>query len=119
MTYVEVEQMVSAIGYPYAYYQFTKQTAQPPPFICFYYGSDNDLMADNKNYQKVANLTIELYTETKDFTAEAAVEAALDNAGLPYRREETAIDSERLYLCAFYTSVLITGEEQNGNNEQS
>ena len=117
MTYMEIEQMIAGIKYPYAYYQFTKKTAQPPPFICFYYETDDDLKADNKNYQKIANLVIELYTDTKDFTAEAAVEAALDAAELPYRREETAIESERLYLCAFYTAVVITEEVQNGNNQ--
>ena len=108
MTYTEVKQMIKSIGFPYAYYQFTEATAQPPPFICYFFGSDDDLIADNKNYQKIANLIIELYTDTKDFEAEAAVEAALDGAELPYRREESAIDSERLYLCVFYTSVYIT-----------
>ena len=108
MTYTDIKNMIAGIGVPYAYYQFTEATAQPPPFICFYFGYDDDLMADDTNYQKIANLTVELYTEQKDFEMETAVETALNNAGLPYRREETAIDSERLYLCAFYTSVYIT-----------
>lgn len=111
MTYQEVTSMIEGIGLPYAYYQFTKQTAQPPPFICFYFDRDDDLMADNINYQKIASLTVELYTETKDFKCEQAVETALNNAGLAYGREETPIDSERLYLCTFFTTVVITEEE--------
>lgn len=116
MTYKDVTTMIERIGYPSAYYQFTKQTAQPPPFICYYFDSDDDLLADNINYQKIANLTIELYTDAKDFTAEQAVETALNNAGLAYGREEVSIDSERLYLCTFNTTVVITEEEINGNN---
>lgn len=116
MTYEDVKTMIASIGLPYAYYQFTKQTAQPPPFICFYYAVDDDLMADDTNYQKVADLRIELYTETKDFTQEQAVEAVLNGAGLAYGREEMSIDSERLYLCTFYTTVIITEEETNGND---
>lgn len=119
MTYKDVNTLIASIGLPYAYYQFTKDTAQPPPFICFYFSGDDDLMADNINYQKIANLTIELYTETKDFTQEQAVKTVLNGAELAYGREEAAIDSERLYLCVFTTTVYITEEENNGNNEQS
>lgn len=116
MTYTDVKTMIAGIGIPYAYYQFTKNTAQPPPFICFYFTADDDLMADNTNYQKISELVVELYTEQKDFTQEQAVESALNGAGLAYRREEAAIASERLYLCSFYTTVVITEEETNGNN---
>jgi hypothetical protein len=73
-------------------------------------------MADDTNYQKVTDLRIELYTETKDFQQEQVVESALNGAGLAYRREELPIDSERLYLCTFYTTVIITEEETNGND---
>ena len=116
MTYKDVKTMIEGIGVPCAYYQFTKKTAQPPPFICFYFDSDDDLFADDTNYQKIVSLTIELYTETQDFSMEQAVESALNGTGLAYGREETAIDSERLYLCTFYTTVIITEEETNGND---
>lgn len=116
MTYKNVNTLIASIGLPYAYYQFTKDTAQSPPFICFYFNGDDDLMADDINYQKISSLTIELYTETKDFTQEQAVEAVLNGAGLAYGREEMSIDSERLYLCVFTTTVIITEEETNGND---
>ncbi len=110
MTYKDIKTLIESIGFPYAYYQFTQQTAQPPPFICYYFDRDDDLVADNTNYQKIANLTIELYTDAKDFTKEQAVESVLNGAGLVYGREETFIDSERLYLCSFTTTVYITEE---------
>ena len=67
MTYKEVSTMVKSIGLPYAYYQFPEGTAEAPPFICFYWSEDNDLKADNINYQKIERLNIELYTDNKDF----------------------------------------------------
>lgn len=111
MTYQDVKDMIAGFGLPCAYYQFTKQTAQPPPFICFYFSDDADLVADDTNYQKIANLTIELYTETKDFETEGQIESALNEAGFVYRRDETAIDSEQMYMVAFYTSVVITEDD--------
>ena len=102
--------MLSRIGVPIAYYQFTRRTAQPPPFICYYYERSDDEIADNKNYQRIRPLVVELYTETKDFDMEQRVEAALNAAELVFEREEAAINSERLYLCSFYTTVVITEE---------
>ena len=84
MTYKEVYQMVSTIPMtadsyiPAAYYMFpeddTNNPAPPPPFLVYYYSGSDDLDADNANYQRIRPITIELYTETKDFALEAAVE---------------------------------------------
>ena len=99
--------MIAGIGIPYAYYQFPKATAEPPPFICFYYPGSADFMADNINYAKINELTIELYTNEKDFDLEAQVEAALTAHDLPYTREETWLDSERMNMVVYTTEVFI------------
>ena len=67
MTYKEIATMVSSIGLPYAYYQFPEGTGQALPFVVFFYSEINDLYADETNYQRIAKLNIELYTEEKDF----------------------------------------------------
>ena len=110
MTYQEVATMVASIGVPYAYYQFPEGTAQPTPFVCFYFDNSDDLVADNTNYQRIRPLVIELYTDNKDFAAEENVETALNSAGLVYSRSETFIDSERLYEVIFSTEIVITDE---------
>lgn len=107
MTYTEVAQMIAGTGLANAYYQFTEKTAQPPPFICFYYTDSADLAADDTNYVKVRPLAIELYTDSKDFDLEAVVENALNANGLVYEREETPLDSERMYMVVFRTTVII------------
>lgn len=110
MTYKQIAKMIKDIGIPFAYYQFDEDTGIAPPFICYFYEGNDDMHADDSNYQKIENLDIELYTRQKDFTLEASIESALKNAGLVYSREETSIDDEKLYEVIFYTSVLIMEE---------
>ena len=108
MTYTQIAQMIGSVGLPFAYYQFPEDTGQAPPFICFFYPESRDMYADNSNYQKIEHLVVELYTDNKDFTAEAAVEAALREAGLTWTRSETWLDSERMQEVIYETDVIIT-----------
>lgn len=110
MTYKEIAQMIDSVGVPYAYYQFPEGTGQEPPFICFYYPNNNDFVADGENYVKVVQLVIELYTDNKDFSLEASLEVALAEHDLVFTREETYIDSERMYLETYYTEVIINAD---------
>lgn len=110
MTFKEVAEMIESIGFPYAYYQFPEGEASDPPFICYFYEQNNDMYADDQNYQKIETLIIELYTETKDFDSESAVETVLASNGLTWSREETPIDSERLYEVIYSLDVIITEE---------
>lgn len=111
MTYKEIAQLIDGIGYPYAYYQFEQETAKEPPFICFYYPGRDDMLADDTNYAQITELTIELYTDNKDFAAEAAVEDALTAAEIVYEKDEAYIDSERMYMITYTTEVLINAEQ--------
>lgn len=110
MTKEQVNTMLESTGIPCAYYQFADDTGQQPPFICFYFGDSNDLSADNRNYCKIRRLVIELYTDAKDFALEETVENTLNENDLVYTRFETSLDSERMYMVVFNTSVVITEE---------
>lgn len=112
MTYKQIATMIAGIGLPFAYDHFDDEnTPGAPPFICFYYGGSDDMAADNVNYQRIRPLTLELYTDNKDFSLEETVEAALNGAGLVYSREETYIDSERMYMVTFSAEIIITEGE--------
>ena len=111
MTYKQVAEMVGSIGVPYAYYQFPNNTGIAPPFVCFYFNSSNDFAADNTNYQRIRQLSLELYTDNKDFTLEQTVENILNQNGLVYSREETYLDSEKMYMVTFMTEIIITEGE--------
>ena len=109
MTYREIDDLVASIGLPYAYYEFRDGTGIAPPFICFFYPDSNDFMADDKNYQAIRPLTLELYTDNKDFALEALVENALTSAELPFTRTEEYIDTERMFQITYDTEVVING----------
>lgn len=114
MTYKEIATMISGWDIPFAYYQFPNGTEQTCPFICFYFENSNDFSADNTNYQKIRPLSIELYTDNKDFSLEETIETALNSAGLVFSREETWLDTERMYMVTFMTEIVITEEIENG-----
>lgn len=108
MTTKEVAAMVAEIGVPYAYYQFPEGTEQETPFICFFYSYNNDVKADNSNYQKIEHLIIELYTDNKDFDLERRVESVLESHDMVWSREEEWIGSERMLEVVFEMDVIIT-----------
>lgn len=110
MTYKEVATMISTINVPYAYYQFPEGTEQACPFICFFFDRSNDMAADDTNYQQIRTLNIELYTDNKDFATEKTVEDTLNTNGLVYAREESYLDSEKMYMVTYMTDIVITEE---------
>lgn len=112
MTQHDIAAVMAGIGLPTAYYQFTEDTAQPPPFICFYISGSNDFTADNKNYRAIRELVVELYTDEKDYALEARVESALQSAGIVYQSVETYIESERMMMVAYTADILFEFEEE-------
>ncbi len=106
MNGIDLKEFISSFGLPFAYYEFTNQTAVPTPFICYYLADSSDFAADGINYSKIRQLVIELYTDQKDFELEAGIEAKLTAAGLFYSRNEAAIDSEQMYMVTFTSEIL-------------
>ena len=110
MQYEEVAEMVAAFGYPYAYRSFPQSTAKAPPYVVYYYDGYDDMYADNSNYQVIAGLRIELYTRNKDFTAEASIETVLRTYEMTWRKDETFIEDEQMYLIIYESEVIINGK---------
>lgn len=107
MTYADISTLAESIGLPFAYYQFEDGTGIAPPFLVFMIGYD-DFYADDSNYQRIAEVTFELYTDYKDFVLEDRVADALTAAGLTFTQDETFIDSERMHLTTFGFETLLT-----------
>lgn len=111
MTQAELFQALKAIGYPVAYSQFRVDDDNPPPappYLTYLFAYDDDIMADNQNYVEISNFQVELYTKIKDLAAERAVQGKLKELGLPYRKTETWLDSEKLFQ-VIYEIQLIGG----------
>lgn len=107
MTYQQIADMVNSIGVPASYYTFQNDTGQQPPFICYYFDASDGFAADDQIYAEDTELTIELYTETKDFYLEQAVKRTLNEYGLPWSRTEAWIETERMFQVTFTTSVIV------------
>lgn len=112
MTYEAIADMIASIGLPNAYDHFDpedKNKPSGPPFICFLYPDNNDFVADDHNYVHVEQLVIELYTDNKDFDHETAIEDVLNGASLPFEKDSTWLDDERMYQTTYTTEVCING----------
>ena len=108
MLYSEVSNLIASVGIPYAYRAFPS-TSQTPPYLVYFYTGNDDMFADNINYQEIAELRVELYTANKSFSLERQIEAALKNAELSYEKEELYIDDQRIYEIVYQMEVIING----------
>lgn len=80
--------------YPTAYWSFPEGNAPAMPYLVYFVNSSDNFGADNVVYHPRERVSVELYTKTKDMAAEAAVEAALNSAGIYWEKTETHLDDE-------------------------
>lgn len=109
MTLQELVQLLKATGLPVAYSHFKETESNPvpdPPFITYLEFGSNNFHADNKTYQKVRNVNIELYTDKKDLAAEKKLEDILDAHDIPYESDETFIQSQDLFQKIYEIGVI-------------
>jgi hypothetical protein len=94
----ELREKLEGLDIPVQYRAFKEGAAPPLPYLIFYV-EDNDgtLKADNHNYFKVKNVTLELYSEEKDLDLEEALESILDENKIEYDLAETYIESEEMF----------------------
>lgn len=106
MTYQDIMSILSEINLPFAYDHFAEGESPDPPFVLFLFPSSDNFSADNKVYQKINNLRIELYTERKQPNIETQVETVLDTHEIFYDKTEVWIAEERLFEVIYEMEVL-------------
>lgn len=99
----ELATILKATGYPVAYSHFKSE--QTTPFICYTVAYSSNFIADNKVYERIDNVQVELYTSKKDLVAEKKVEEALNNSDLPYQSIETFLDEEAVFQIIYEISI--------------
>ena len=104
MTQTELFQALKSIGFPVSYGSFSSPVT--PPFITYQFAYSNDMMADNVNYVAIDDFQVELYTAKKDLVAEQKVQDKLKELGLPYRKFETYLDTEKMYQILYEIQIL-------------
>ena len=109
MTYQDLQTLAASSGLETAYYQFEDGTGREPPFLVWHIPNNNDMFADNVNYQEIPHVVFELYTKYKDFALEKTLENILTAAELSYTKTESDIDSEQMHLTIYEFETVITG----------
>ncbi len=112
----ELIAILEEVGIPFAYDHFAEGESPNPPFLCFLLPGSDNFAADGRVYFKINEVRVELYTDSKDLSAEQSVEAVLDQHGIFYEKSETWIDSEKLYevLYQFEMEGMNHAEEKQG-----
>lgn len=100
-------QIIKKIKLPFAYDHFAEGESPNLPFLIYLIPKRDDFKADGKNYFKVQEIRLELYTDKKDISLERKIEQILEEYGICFERSETWIASEKLYevLYTFYMEV--------------
>lgn len=88
-----------------AYYAFPAGAAPALPYIVYLETSTDNFMAGNQVYLKRTAVDIELYTEIKDPAAEAALEAVLNAAELPWEKSEDYLESESCWMHTYSITI--------------
>ena len=72
------------------------------PYGVINYGASENMQADNKNFYPQQNIILEIYTQYKNDTLYAAIEAELDKNDIVYETDDTADDGEQFYIKYYY-----------------
>ena len=114
MTHQKIMDMLTEMEIPFAYDHFAEGESPDPPFMVFLYPKADNFSADGIPYYKINQLDIEIYTDLKNIEMETKVEAVIESYGIFYEKNETWIDSEKLYevLYQFEMEGMNDGKEE-------
>src|SRR5690554_2243531 len=106
MTLAELATILKSTGYHVSYSHLISNNVPPPPFLTYQVDDSANFFADNRVYNKLSNISIELYTYKKHLEAEAAMESALDANHLVYETTEIWIEAEKLFQKIYEIGVV-------------
>lgn len=106
MNISELRETLGTLDIPVRYRAFNVGEVPSLPYL-LYYTTDNQgtLKADNHNYAKVNNITIELYSDEKDIELEEQLESILDTNKIDYDTYESYLDTESMYEVAYEITI--------------
>lgn len=106
----EIKDILAETGLPVTYYQWPEQGVPDLPYLVWFLPASDNFAADDKVYKRVEELIVELYANPRDFVAEAAVEAVLEDYQFVWDKQSTYIDSEQMYETIYNMDVYIEAE---------
>ena len=115
----EIKTLLAETELPVTYLQWPEPGVPELPYICWLLPNSENFGADDQVYKRAETLQIELYTATRDFALEAALEAVLDDAELFWDKESVWINSENMNETIYITEIFIEPEEVEETQEES
>lgn len=104
MYLAELKTLLEQTNLPVTYSHWRKGQEPKLPYLVFIRAGSETTGSDYANELRRDTYDIELYTDTKDPVAEAALEKVLDAAGISYECYEDYIDTEDLYQVVYTIS---------------
>ena len=101
ITEKQLYEILCRTGLSVVYRAWQEGSAPALPWMVYYDGSSRNFAADGKVYIRRQKYIIELYTEQKDPDTERLVEAALDGVGIFWNKDETYVESERMFKITY------------------
>lgn len=105
MTKKEIADMIKSFGLPWRYSHFTETPV--PPYVVYYYPSDNDVFADDSNYVNKRQLFIELFSNDGEETA--LIESTLRQNNITWYKSRDFLNDENIFQITYESEVLING----------
>lgn len=113
MTYEELFSTLQTTGLPVTYEYWESPESIPQlPYIVFTYPSNNDMIADNKNYAEIAVVEVGLYTKRRSIAVERNVEAVLNTFG-PYDKTSDYVSADQVQETIYTMEVAINADDRN------
>lgn len=85
MTLIEFEKIIASTGIPVRYKVF--KTEQEMPYAVYWLERTDNFIADDKVYQVVNTIAVDLFTAKKDIVTERKLEKAFNDNDIPWEKD--------------------------------
>ena len=110
MKYSEIAGIMDQIesaGIPVTYWEWNEGEVPPLPYAVYLFSNISPEAASDRVHAQIADLNIELYTKTKDFAIEAAVDAVLEANDIVYSKSTGFLRTELMYQTLYHIQEVI------------
>lgn len=106
MKFNELREELETLDIPVQYRTFKEGEAPDLPYILFYIDdNEGSLKADDQNYYKILNMSVELYSDEKDLELEEQLEAIFNRNKIEYDSFESYIEQEKMYEILYEITI--------------
>lgn len=87
-------------------YYYNADEATGLPYVIYYIDKCEARGSDERNEIKKDSYIVEFYSNKKDIINQSKIEKVLDDSGIKYTTNESYLDTESMYMVAFYFEII-------------